>query len=88
VKPLKDQIAKMKLQIEELQAGGVKFCGSYQRGNEYRRGELVSFDGALWCAVVDTKPLEIPSKAACWQLAVRAGRDAPRLPTKVVRVQS
>ena len=81
VAPLKDEIAKLKAQVAEIQEGGVKYCGVYQRGNEYQRGQLVSADGSLWCAIANAKPLEIPGKAACWQLAVRAGRDAPRQPT-------
>ena len=82
VKPLQKQISELKAQVAELQAGGVKFSGTYQRGNEYKRGEMCAYDGSIWCAVVDTKPLEIPGKSACWQLAVRGQREAPRLPTK------
>ena len=33
-KPLQDRIAELETQVAELQAGGVKFSGTYQRGNE------------------------------------------------------
>jgi hypothetical protein len=79
VRPLKDQIAKMKLQIEELQAGGVKFCGTYQRAIPYKRGDQVVYDGSGWVAVTDIKPLEIPGKFAGWHVFARGGRDGKDL---------
>ena len=52
LRPLKDRIAKLenesakqRVRIEELEAKGVNFCGSYQRGNQYRRNEWVGYDG-------------------------------------------
>jgi hypothetical protein len=82
IRPLQKQIAELKAQIAELQERGIKFSGTFQRGNEYRRGEMCAYDGSIWCALTDTKPLQIPGKDAVWQLAVRGQRDAPRLPTK------
>ena len=70
-KPLKDEIAKLKAQVAELQERGIKFSGTYQRGNEYMRGEMCAYDGSIWVALVDVKPMEIPGKCAAWQLAVR-----------------
>ena len=40
VRSLRAEIATLKAQVAELQAGGVKFSGTYQRGNEYKRGEM------------------------------------------------
>jgi hypothetical protein len=77
LKPLQKQIEELKKQVAELQAGGVKFSGNYQRGNEYRR----SYDNSIWCAVADVKALEIPGTCAAWQLTLR-GQPQPRPPTK------
>ena len=87
-KPLELRIAKLEAQVAELQEGGIKYCGVYQRAGVYSRGSLVTHDGAMFCAVKDAAPAQAPLTSDCWQLAVKAGRDAPRLPTKVVRVQS
>ena len=76
LKPLQKEIADLKAQVAELQAGGVKFSGNHQRGNEYRRGEIAAYDNAVWCAVADAKPMQIPGTCAAWQLALRGQPDA------------
>ena len=81
LKPLQKEIEELKKQVAELQAGGVKFSGNYQRGNEYRRGEMCSYDNSVWCAVADVKAMEIPGTCAAWQLTLR-GQPQPRSPTK------
>jgi hypothetical protein len=81
VKPLKEEIAKLKKQVVELQEGGVRFSGTHQRGNEYKRGEICSYDNSLWVALVDVKPMEIPGKCAAWQLALRGVTPEARKPT-------
>jgi hypothetical protein len=85
VKPLQAEIARLKARVAELEEGGVKFCGSYQRANGYRRGQWVGFDGSGWVALSDVAPLEQPGTSDKWQLVIRAGRDArdaSRLPTR------
>lgn len=67
--------------IEELEKGGISFHGTHQRALSYRRGALVNFDGSIFIAVADVSQGEIPGQSKSWQLAVKAGRDAPRLPT-------
>lgn len=81
LKPLQKEVADLKAQVAELQQGGVKFSGTHQRGNEYKRGEICSYDNSLWVALVDTEPMQIPGKCAAWQLALRGQPDA-RLPTR------
>jgi hypothetical protein len=81
VAPLRKEIADLKAQVAELQAGGVKFSGNYQRGNEYRRGEMCAYDNSIWCAVADVKAMEIPGTCAAWQLTLR-GQQQPRQPTQ------
>jgi hypothetical protein len=83
-RPLRDEIAKLKARVAELEEGGAKFCGSWQRANSYRRGEWVGYDGSGWVALSDVQPLEQPGTSDKWQLVIRAGRDAreQRLPTR------
>ena len=81
LKPLQKEIADLKAQVAELQEGGVRFSGTHQRCNGYKRGEICSYDNSLWVALVDTEPMQIPGKCAAWQLALRGQPDA-RLPTR------
>jgi hypothetical protein len=83
-RPLRDEIAKLKARVAELEECGTKFCGTWQRANAYKRGEWVGFDGSGWVALGDVAPLEQPGTSDKWQLVIRAGRDArdQRLPTK------
>ena len=78
-KPLKDRIAELEIQIEELQAR--KFCGVHQRALSYKAQSQVTFDNGLWIAITDVEPGEIPNQSPKWQLAFRY-TQAPRLPTK------
>ena len=41
LKPLQAEIAALKAQVAELQERGVKFSGTYQRAQSYKRGEWV-----------------------------------------------
>ena len=38
IKPLKNRIAKLEAQIEELQVNGFKYAGVWQRAGNYRKG--------------------------------------------------
>ena len=78
-KPLKDRIAELEMQIEELQAR--KFCGVHQRALPYRAQSQVTFDNGLWVAIADVEPGEVPAQSSKWQLAFRY-TQAPRSPTK------
>ena len=73
---LKAEVRELKSQMREVQEGGVRYCGVYQRAAEYRRGDVISYDGSMWVALRSTDPMEIPGKSACWQLSVKHGRDA------------
>jgi hypothetical protein len=67
-KPLRDKIA-------ELQAAGIRYVGAYQRAQTYKRGDVCTQDGSMWCAVSDVGPNEQPGRSQVWQLCCRAGRD-------------
>ena len=73
---LKAEVRELQSQVRELEEGGVKYCGVYQRAAIYKRGDCVTYDGSMWVAITAAKPMEVPGKAACWQLSVKHGRDA------------
>jgi hypothetical protein len=77
VRPVQARIKQLEAQVAELQAGGIRYCGVHQRANDYRRGSVVTAEGALWIATVDIPPGELPGKSLGWQLSVKS----PRLPT-------
>ena len=68
VKPLRDKIA-------ELQAAGIRYVGADQRAQTYKRGDICTQDGSMFCAVSDVGPNEQPGRSQVWQLCRRAGRD-------------
>lgn len=65
LKPLRERIA-------QLESSGIRYCGTYQRASEYRRGDVISYDGSMWVATCATPPQEVPSKSICWQLSVKS----------------
>jgi hypothetical protein len=70
-----EQVNPLKKQIAELEAGGIKYCGVYQRAIQYRRGDVVTYDGSMFCAVGNPPLGESPNQGLNWQLAAKRGRD-------------
>ncbi len=60
--------------VEHVEERGVRYRGVYQRSEDYKRGDLVTFEGSMWHATRDT--IEEPGASKDWQLAVKKGRDA------------
>lgn len=48
--------------------------GVYREGNDYLKGDAVSFGGSLWIAQRDLPPGK-PGQCDGWRLAVKKGRD-------------
>lgn len=65
--------AKLKVlaaRVAELEAGGVRYSGCYQRALEYRRGSIVTFASSMWIALDDVPVGVQPgTNGAFWQLA-------------------
>ena len=81
-KPLRDKIAELETsnqrlaaQVAALQATGIRYVGAYQRAQTYKRGDVSTLDGSMWCAVSAVGPNEQPGRSQVWQLCCRAGRD-------------
>jgi hypothetical protein len=81
-RPLRDKIAELETsnqrlaaQVAALQAAGIRYVGAYQRAQTYKRGDVSTLDGSMWCAVSAVGPNEQPGRSQVWQLCCRAGRD-------------
>src|SRR6478672_12929894 len=57
---LQQQVSELKSQVRELEEGGIKYCGIYQRAGEYKRGDCVTHGGSMWCAIADVQPMQSP----------------------------
>lgn len=77
------RLNSIELRLAELESGGVRFAGVWQRALRYGKGSTVTADGALWIALKDTsageKPGEVP---AAWQLCVKSARSNARTNVK------
>jgi len=70
--------APLQERIAQLEASGIRYCGTYQRPVVYKPGDVVTHDGSMWVATCPTPPMEVPGKSVCWQLSVKS----PRWPTQ------
>src|SRR5262245_8426050 len=70
VRGLEGRIARLE------QAPRLKYCGVFELGKSYERGDVVTWDGSMWHAERDTgaKP-GTASSADDWRLCVKRGRD-------------
>ncbi|MEY9532165.1 transposase [Sinorhizobium fredii] len=75
------KLTALSARVERLEAGGVKYCGTWQRALEYGKGSAVTANGALWVALRDTAEGEQPGKVVdAWQLAAKGGKPMQRTP--------
>jgi hypothetical protein len=58
--------------IVELEGGGIRYAGVWQRAQSYRRGDVTTFEGSMFIALNATA--ETPGKGGDWQLCVKQGR--------------
>ncbi|MBX5221426.1 transposase [Rhizobium sp. NLR8a] len=65
--------------VEQLEAGGVRYAGVWQRAIRYGKGSVVTNGGSMWVALRDTAEGEQPGKALdAWQLSAKAARPVVR----------
>ncbi|TBD68316.1 transposase [Rhizobium ruizarguesonis] len=73
------KLTALSARIEQLEAGGVRYAGTWQRALPYRRGSVVTSGGGMWAALRDTSEGEKPGDAPdAWQLAAKAARPVVR----------
>lgn len=65
-----EELASLHRRLDEIEARGVKYAGTYQRAQTYRRGDVVTHKGSAWAAVAAETESE-PGNTASWQLMVR-----------------
>jgi len=75
------KLKALSARIAELEAGGVRYSGCYQRALEYRKGTVVTFASSMWVAL-DNVPAGVQpgSNTAFWQLAQK-GKPPNRVKT-------
>ena len=67
-----DLVDALQKRVAELEGGGIRYVGTWQRAQSYRKGDVVTYDGGMFIALAATA--ETPGKSGDWQLAVKAGR--------------
>src|SRR5262245_64299066 len=60
IEEIERAVAPLRERIAELEKGGIRYMGTHQRAQEYKRGSMVTHDGSLWCAVTDVNPNQVP----------------------------
>ncbi len=66
-------------------------AGVFRRGNDYEKGDSVTWDGSTWIAQKDTS--DKPGESDAWRLSTKRGRDGKDLvdrssaPPQVVRLR-
>ncbi|MGO6778867.1 transposase [Rhizobium ruizarguesonis] len=77
------KLKALSARIEQLEAGGVRYAGTWQRALPYRKGTVVTSGGGMWAALRDTSEGEKPGNAPdAWQLAAKAARPIVRVKTE------
>ncbi|PDS74695.1 transposase [Rhizobium sp. L43] len=73
------KLKALSARIEELEAGGVRYAGTWQRALAYQKGTVITNTGSMWVALRDTSEGERPGDAPdAWQLAAKAARPVVR----------
>jgi hypothetical protein len=78
---LRAEIEELRTRIVELEARleamptALRFRGPYRDGEEYRKGDLVVFNGSLWYCGKATAAWPTDSQSGAWTLCAKCGRD-------------
>jgi hypothetical protein len=68
IRELEDEVQNVHRELADLKAKSLRYCGAWQRMQEYQRGDAVTHDGALWCATRDGAQAARPGSDDAWQL--------------------
>ncbi|CAN7549442.1 transposase [Pararhizobium sp. LjRoot238] len=64
------KLGALAARVAELEAGGIRYVGSFQRALGYRKGSVTTFAGSMWTALDDVPAGVQPgSNPAFWQLS-------------------
>ncbi|WP_214471082.1 hypothetical protein [Mesorhizobium sp. dw_380] len=70
------RLEQVEKQLSQVQGGGIRYAGVWSQDKKYTPGEFVTHGGAMWAAKVQSTGVKPGEGGLCWQLAVKAGRDA------------
>jgi hypothetical protein len=82
VAPLRQQLdtlAERQVALtKQVAERGIRYCGVYEDGRAYDKGDLITWDGSLWACLEATtvKPGYVINGPRAWQLAAKKGRDS------------
>ncbi len=69
------ELRSLSLRVQEIEARGLSYEGTFQRAQSYRRGSAVTHGGSLWIALRQVEAGETPGIThGAWQLAAKAAR--------------
>lgn len=74
--PYIKRIADLERRLAELeqQQKSIQYCGTWESGRKYEKGNFVTDGGSVWHCDRDTT--QRPGPGDAWTLAVKRGRDA------------
>lgn len=73
INQLKGEVESLSRRLESAEERGMKYCGTWQRAMDYRRGDCVTHKGSLWTALKATS--QAPEEAASdWQLSAKGAQ--------------
>ena len=70
---LADYAAALEGRLAAIEAKGVAYCGVWQRAQDYKRGDVVTFDGSAWVAIAE-ETRATPGATDAWQMLVKGTR--------------
>ena len=78
-------LVRTEARVEAVEATVIKYCGVFKPAQEYRRGDLVNFDGSVFHCNADPR-CKPGNRSTSWTLYVKRGADGKdaerrRIPT-------
>lgn len=71
-----DSLSEMAERMELIEQRGFRYVGRYQAANDFKRGDVVTYRGSLWCCLADAKTGERPNTSCHkWTLMLN-GKEA------------
>jgi hypothetical protein len=72
VLPVLQELQDMRRRVSAIEDRGIKYCGIYQRYLDYKRGDIVTCDGAMWIATVNSTGVKPGGDAAVWLMTSKS----------------
>lgn len=69
IESLENELKRLSSLISVVEERGLKYCGTWQRAQDYQRGDSVTHKGSLWTAIRTTN--KAPDQGSDWQLSAK-----------------